>query len=69
MFHHSGKVHSRTDLLYDYHNHLHAEEANDEGATDAQFWRAHSTQILDKIAENKQVKAGAASEGVLPSRC
>lgn len=53
----TGKIHSRTNLLYDYHNHLHDEGTANGGAVDADFWRAHSTQILDKIAENKQVNA------------
>ncbi|KAK8390621.1 hypothetical protein O3P69_010366 [Scylla paramamosain] len=49
-----GSVHGRTNLLYDYHNHVHAEGNPTDGVDDAHFWGSLSNQILDKIAENME---------------
>ena len=56
VFYSTGSVHGRTNLLYDYHNHVHAEGDPVDGADDAHFWGSRSNQILDKIAENMEVK-------------
>ncbi|KAK3881181.1 hypothetical protein Pcinc_014366 [Petrolisthes cinctipes] len=50
-----GRVHQRTSLLYDHHNHIHHEGMQTE-ADDAHIWRSRANLVLDQIKINMETE-------------